>query len=146
MSPQAKNTPPTLAELSVPSSAKKTSARAEGSSKKGHFYRPLRKEFCRNGFRYRQIAREGNAAIYEQRWTGCAEPSVCYEVIRIRRRDRFQIGEKVIEPYEVYPNSDTWGVDGFTFTDENKAFDKFFEISLEEQAMKGKEVKNGKVL
>jgi hypothetical protein len=124
--------------MSVPS--RKTRARAEGGTKKGRFYRALPTRFRHNGFEYRQIAREGNAAIYEQRWTGCAEPSVCYEVIRIRRRDGFQIGEKFIEPYEVYPNSDAWGVDGFTVTDRNKALDKFFEISLEEPAMKRKEV------
>jgi len=119
---------------------RKTSATAEGGSKKGRFYKPLPKEFRRDGFNYRQIARERDAAIYEQRWTGCAEPSVCYEVIRIRRRDGFQISEKVIEPYEVYPNSDAWGVDGFTFADRNKALDKFLEISLEEPARTGREV------
>ena len=123
-----------------PPAERKTSARAEGGTKEGRFYRPLRKEFCRNGFRYRQIAREGNAAIYEQCWTGCPDPAVCYEVIWIRRRDGFQIGEKFIEPYEVYPNSDACGVDGFTFTDRNKAFEKFFEISLGEPAIKGREV------
>jgi hypothetical protein len=96
--------------------------------------------FRHNGFDYRQIARDGDAAIYEQRWTGCAEPSVCFEVIRIRRRDGFQISEKVIKPYEVYPNSHAWGVDGFTFSDRDKAWDKFFEISLEEPAITQKEV------
>ena len=124
----------------IPPSSRKTSATAEGGIKERHSYRSLRKEFCRNGFRYRQIEREVDAAIYEQRWTGCAEPSPNYEVICIRRRDGFQISEKFIEPYEVYPNSDAWGLDGFTFTDRNKAWDKFFEISLREPAMKGKEV------
>jgi hypothetical protein len=124
----------------IPPSSRKTSARAEGGTKKGRFYRPLPKEFCRHGFNYRQIAREGNVALYEQHWSGCAEPSVCYEVIRIRRRDGFQISEKFIEPYEVYPNSDAWGVDGFTFTNRDKAWPKFFEISLEEPARTEKEV------
>jgi hypothetical protein len=96
--------------------------------------------FRHNGFDHRQIGREGHAAIYERRWTGCAEPSVCYEVIRIRRRDGFHIGEKFIEPYEVYPNSDAWGVDGFTFADRNKAWAKFCEISLEEPASRRREV------
>ena len=121
----------------IPPSSRKTSATVEGGSKKGRFYRPLPTRFRRDGFEYRQIAREGDAAIYEQGWTGCAEPSVCYEAILIRRRNGFQIGEKFVEPYEVYPNSEAWGVDGFTFADRNKAFDKFFEISLE---MKRKEV------
>ena len=118
----------------IPPSSRKTGARAEGGSKKGRFYRPLPKEFLRNGFQYRKIARVGDVALYEQRWTRCAEPSVCYEVIRIRRREGFQISEKFIEPYEVYPNSDAWGVHGFTFTDRNKARNKFFEMSLEEPA------------
>jgi hypothetical protein len=121
----------------IPPSSRITRARAEGGTKKGRFYRPLPTRFRRNGFDYRQIARRGDAGIYEQLWTCCAEPSVCYEVIRIRRRDGFQISEKFIEPYEVYPNSDAWGVDGFTVTDRNKAWDKFFEIS----ARKRKEVK-----
>jgi hypothetical protein len=123
-----------------PPGERKTRARGEGGTKKGRFYRPLPPRFRHNGFDHAQIAREGNAAIYEQRWTGCAKPSVCYEVVRIRRRDGFQIGEKFIGPYEVYPDSNAWGVDGFTFSDSNKARDKFFEISLEEPAKTGKEV------
>jgi hypothetical protein len=110
-------------------------------SKKGRFYRPLPKEFRRHGFNYRQIAREGDAAIYEQKWNGCRNPSVSYEVIRIRRREGFQIGGRFIEAAEIYPNSEAWGADGFTFTDWNKARAKFFEISLEEPATRGKEVK-----
>ena len=118
----------------MPPTSRKTSATVERSNKKGHFYRPLRKEFCRNRFRYRQIAREGDIALYEQRWAGCPDAAVGFEVVRVRRRDGFQISEKLIEPYEVYPNSDGWGVDGFTLTDRNKAWDKLFEISLEEPA------------
>jgi len=114
-------------KLSLP--AQKTRARAEGGSKEGCFYKPLPKEFRRDGFDYRQIAREGNLAIYEQRRTGCAEPSICYEVIRIRRRESFQVGGKLIEPYEIYPNSDAWGVDGFTLTDKDAAFAKLREIA-----------------
>jgi hypothetical protein len=113
-----------LMQLSTP----KTRATAEGGSKKGRFYKPLPKEFRHDGFEYRQIAREGNAAIYEQRWTGCAEPSVCYEVIHIRRRDGFQIGARFVEPAEIYPNSEAWGVDGFTLTDRDAAFAKLREL------------------
>ena len=92
----------------MPPATRKTRATAEGGSKKGRFYKPLTKEFRRDGFTYRQIAREGNVAIYEQRWTGCAEPSVCYEVIRVRRREGFQIGGRFVEPAEVYPKSEAW--------------------------------------
>jgi hypothetical protein len=140
MSSQTRNTPPSLAELSVPSSVEKTSAGAEGGSSKCPSYKPLPKEFRRDGFNYRQIAREGDVALYEQTWLSCAEPSRSYEVILIRRRDGFQIGEKLIQPYEIYPNCDAWGTDGFTVTDRDKAWAKFIEISLEEPARRRKEV------
>jgi len=85
-------------------------------------------QFRRDGFRYRQIAHERNAAIYEQTWSGCSDPSVRYEIIRIRRRDGFQIGDRFVEAAEVYPNSEAWGVDGFTLTDKDAAFSKLREI------------------
>ena len=114
----------------LPPSMPKTRARAEAWGKKRHSYKPLPKEFRRDRFQYRQIAREGNAAIYEQTWTRCSNPSVCYEVIRIRRRDGFQIGDRFVEPAEIYPNSEAWGTDGFTFSDKGAAFAKLREICL----------------
>ena len=118
----------------IPPSSRKTSAAAEGGTKKGRFYKPSQKEFRREGFNYRQIAREGDVALYEQRWTGCPDAAACFNVIRVRQREAFQIGRKFVEPAEVHPASERWGVDGFTLTDRNKAWDKFFEISLEEPA------------
>jgi hypothetical protein len=78
-----------FSEGSLPRLAQKTSGRAEAGSKKGPFYKPLPKEFRRDGFNYRQIARQGDGAIYEQTWTGSDNPSPCWEVIRIRRREGF---------------------------------------------------------
>jgi hypothetical protein len=130
----------------IPPSSQKTRATAEARTKERHFYKPLHKEFRRNGFNYRQIARQGGVALYEQTWSSCDEPSRSYEVIRIRRRDGFRIEGRFVEPAEVYPASELWGVDGFTFADRDKAWDKFFEISLEEPARNRKEVKNGKIV
>jgi hypothetical protein len=107
----------------------KTRATAEAWSKKGHSYKPLPIRFRRDGFNYRQIARERDAAIYEQTWSGRSNASVCYEVIRIRRREGFQIGGRFVEPAEVYPNSGAWGVDGFTLTDKDAAFAKLREVA-----------------
>ena len=106
----------------------KTRATAEAWDKKRHSCKPLPTRFRRDGFDYRQIAREGDAAIYEQTWSGCAEPSVCYEVIRVRRREGFQIDGRFVEPAEVYPNSDAWGVDGFTLIGKDAAFAKLREV------------------
>ena len=86
------------------------------------------KQFRRGGFNYRKIAREGEVAIYEQTWNGCLNPRICYEVIRIRRRDGFQIADKSVEPHEVYPNSEAWGTDGFTVTDEDLAFTRLRKL------------------
>jgi hypothetical protein len=117
--------------LSLPRGAHniKTRARAEAWGKKHAFYKSLPTRFRRDGFEYRQIAREGDAAIYEQTWSGCAEPSVCYEVIRVRRREGFQIDGRLVEPAEVYPSSGAWGVDGFTLTDKDAAFAKLQEMA-----------------
>jgi hypothetical protein len=118
-----------FSEGSLPRSAQKVSATAEADSKKGRFYRPLPKEFRRDGFSYRQIAREGHAAIYEQKWSGCARPSPCYEVVRIRLRDGFRIGGRFVGAAEVYPKSEAWGVDGFTFNAKDAAFAKLRELA-----------------
>jgi len=114
---------------SVGSLSRKTRATAQAWDKERHFYKPLSTQFRHDGFEYRQIAREHDAAIYEQRWGGCADPSVCYEVIRIRRREGFQIGARVVEPAEVYPNAEAWGVDGFTLTDKDAAFAQFRKLA-----------------
>ena len=49
--------------LSLASRIIKTRARAEARTKKRPFYRPLPTEFSGDGFNYRQIAREGDAAM-----------------------------------------------------------------------------------
>jgi hypothetical protein len=121
-----KHDPSEPTELQVSSS--RASAMAEARGSKGHSYKPIPKEFRHAGFSYRQIAREGGIAIYEQTWTGCSEPSPCYEVIRIRCREGFEIDGRFIEPAEVYPNSEAWGVDGRTLADRQSAFRKLRDL------------------
>lgn len=106
----------------------KTRSRAEARSQKRPFYRPLPTQFQRDGFNYRQIAREGDAAIYSQSRTDYSNPSVSYEVIHIRHRDGFHIDGRFVEPAEVYPNSEAWGADGFTLRDREAAFAKLKEV------------------
>jgi len=113
----------------MPPATAKTRGRAEGGSRKGHFYKPLPLRFRRDGFEYRRIVRQGDGAIYEQCWTGCAEPSICWEVIRIRRREGFQIGGRFVGPAEVYPASKLWGTDGFSLADRDAAFAKLRELA-----------------
>jgi hypothetical protein len=108
----------------------KTRAMAEGGDKEGHFYKPLPIRFRKDGFNYRQIMRDGSAAMYEQTWNGCSNPSISYEVIHIRKREGFQIGARLVEAAEVYPNSEAWGLDGFTLTDRDAAFAKLQELRI----------------
>jgi hypothetical protein len=126
--PKTKRGPAPVGDL-VQASGAKTRATAEGGGRKRHSYKPLPKEFRRDGFSYRRVAREGDAAIYEQTWDGYSNPSICYEVIRIRRREGFEIDGRVIQPAEVYPASKLWGTDGFTFTDRDAAFAKLHELA-----------------
>jgi len=114
----------------IPPVTVKTRARAKGGGEKSH-YKPLPKEFRRGGFDYRQIYRQDDFAIYRQTWKG-NEYSAAFEVIRIRRRDGFQIGGKFVEPAEAYPNSEAWGVDGFTVTDKEAAFAKLRQLRFEQ--------------
>lgn len=106
----------------------KTSARAEAGGKKPQPYKPLPKEFQRDGFNYRQVARERDCAIYEQTWNGCAEPSVRFEVVRVRRRDGFKIDGRFVEPAETYPGSASWGSEGWTLHSREAAFAKLRSI------------------
>jgi hypothetical protein len=118
-------------------STRKTPATAEAWSQKRQSYKPLPTRFRRGGFHYRQIAREGNAAIYEQTWSGCPNPSISYEVIRIRRREGFQIGGRLIEPAELYPRSESWGTDGWTVPDKESAFRKLRKLLASSNAPAG---------
>jgi hypothetical protein len=116
-----------LARDSISPAASKARATAQGEGKKDRFYKPLSQEFRRDGFNYRQIAREGDFAIYRQTWKGY-EDSAVFELIRNKRRQGFEIGGRWIPPAEVYPNSEACGVDGFTVTDKEAALHKLREI------------------
>jgi hypothetical protein len=120
-----------LLAKSIALSAEKTPATAEAGYKKRHSYKPLPTQFRHGGFEYTQITRDRNAAIYEQIWNGCSNPSISYEIIRIRRREGFEIGGRFVEPAEVYPNSEAWGVDGWTAEDKKAAFRKLQTLVIE---------------
>jgi hypothetical protein len=129
MTPGQPATRPGFLGHSLPPSATKTRATAEGGCKKCPSYKRLPKEFRHCGFSYRQIGRERNVAIYEQCSCGHAESSVCYEIVRIRRREGFEIHGRFVEPAEIYPSSEAWGRDGITVTDKEAAFAKLRELA-----------------
>jgi hypothetical protein len=120
---------PAIVRDSIEVSSARTRVRAEGGSEKRHSYKPLPKEFQRDGFTYRQITRARDVAIYTQVWNGCPDPAVCFEVIRVKRRAGFEINSRFVEPAEVYPNSEAWGTDGFSFTNKDAAFVKLHQLA-----------------
>ena len=72
---------------SLPPASIKTSPTETVTVRKGH-YEPITTSFKHDGFQYRQIAREGDVAIYEQRWIrpgGELSENIAYEVVRIQR-------------------------------------------------------------
>lgn len=123
------NRGPALVEDPIQPSAPKTRSGAISTSKQGNYYKPLESDFQRGGFNYKQIAREGDVAVYEQTWRDGSEPSVCYEVIRIRRHTGKEIKGQWVDPSEFYPSATEWGKFGFTLTDKDAAFAKLRELA-----------------
>ena len=82
----------------------------------------------------RQIASEGDIAIYEQRWIrprGELSENVAYEVVRIQLHEAHTFpGGESYPAREGYPTSESWGTHGFTLTDRDAAFNKFRQMSL----------------
>lgn len=74
----------------------------------------LPKEFTKTGFSYKQLRREGNVALYEQRGLS---GGIGYEVILISSHKGYSVGEggSYIEPAETYPSSSLWGQKGWTY-------------------------------
>ena len=113
-------------ETSRGGSALKTRPVEECSARKGITKR-LRLFLSMADFNYRQIAREGDVAIYEQRSRDTE--NVCYEVVRIRRHEARTFPSGKSSPArEAYPTSAAWGVDGFTLIDQDAAYAKLREL------------------
>jgi hypothetical protein len=100
-------------------------------------------QFRDGEFDYRQIYRETDFATYQQTWKGNKD-SAAFEVIRIRHREGFQIGDRFVEPAEIYPNSETWGVNGWTALNKEAAFRKLREIAASSNALAGFEQKEAR--
>jgi hypothetical protein len=75
--------------------------------------RPVPVEFTKQGFRYKQIRRVGNLAIYEQRLI--KSKAVYYEVWVIRIRKERTIKDTVLPKSEKMPSPEDWGRYAWTF-------------------------------
>jgi hypothetical protein len=128
MSAQAVNSPRPAREASLPTPANKTRLPASATHSRA-ILEPLATEFNHGGFHYKQVAREGRVAIYSQAWSEIKNPSVAYEVVRIKALpDRMMFG-KLVPAHEAYPGSEEWGERGWTYTDLDRAFARFRKLA-----------------
>lgn len=73
----------------------------------------LEKSFTRKKFKYDQVYRKNNLAIYTQ--THTESDGVTYEVIVIKSHNGYEIAGTKIEPSETYPGDNQWGITGWTY-------------------------------
>ena len=89
-------------------------------------HKPLRTEFKSRGFNFKQLARDGDFAVFSK--TKDSWSHEAYEVIKVGRHNGYVLGGVTIEPAETYPSSEQFGVAGFSYQTKEKALKKFEEL------------------
>lgn len=91
------------------------------------------KSFEKKKFNHTQLKREGRIAIFERSAVNGVQTH--YEVVRIKEHGAYTLGGATIEAGESYPSSNSWGIDGFTYTAEqlSDANKKFVEMVNEDE-------------
>jgi hypothetical protein len=84
---------------------------------------PLPTAFTYHGFRFRQLAREGDVALFEKRKPAHSRPG--YEVVIVKLHPAQTIHGRAYVERESMPRSESWGTLGWSFTDLESAQTKF---------------------
>ena len=92
----------------------------------------LEKKFTNKNFSYKQIIRENNVAIYEQKLIDPPDSNKRYEVIIIKSHDGYEINGNKIAPSEMYPSANHWGVLGWTCLDLEAAQKRYKKVKNSE--------------
>lgn len=82
-------------------------------------------EFTKYGEHFRQIAREGRIAVYERKHG--------WEVVRIRTVKAGHFRGKPTPEREKYPASERWGIDGWTCTTKERAWQRMDQMLEEDR-------------
>ena len=85
-------------------------------------------EFTKRGISYKQLARSGSWAVYEQRDPNWSRSF--FEVVKIQCHDGYEIAGNDIPAAEFYPRSEDWGVNGFTCHTAEQARIKMEQMSI----------------
>jgi hypothetical protein len=91
----------------------------------------LEKQFVKKGFKFTQVTRKGDVAIYKQESVAVKDPKANYEVVIIKSHNGYEIGGSKIVAAEVYPGSTQWGLLGWTYPDLSGAEERFKKIIKE---------------
>jgi len=86
----------------------------------------LEESFTSKGFKFQQIKRDGDVAIYKKQLDNPEADNHHYEVIAIKKHNGYEIAGVKVPPSEMYPSDSQWGDWGFTcnnLEDANKRFD-----------------------
>jgi hypothetical protein len=106
----------------------------------------IQKKFTYKTFQYKQLLREENVAIYEQKLKD-AEDGLSlkknYEVVVIDSHNGYEIAGNIIPPSEMYPSSNQWGVKGFTCLSYEDALVKFKKLKKQETRKNEKQKSGG---
>lgn len=81
----------------------------------------------RNGFKHTVLRRDGMVALVERQHSAVSLPH--WEVVKIRVSPEKLVGERAYTEAEVYPSSERWGTDGWTYTTLEDAMAKFDELT-----------------
>jgi hypothetical protein len=102
-------------------------------------YGPLAVEITQNGgHHYRQIWRDEQAAVYEQR--NAFGTLVGYEAITIKRQEPCRVFGKMYPAKEIYPCSEDWGKLAVSASDLERAMTVAQELSkIAKQDLKGRQ-------
>jgi len=79
------------------------------------------------GYCFTQINRINNIAIYKQTKSSFKHFKA-WEVIKIKSHDGYELVGIPFEPAEMYPRSNRWGTDGWTYTVYEDALKKFNQL------------------
>ena len=96
---------------------------------------PLETEFYSKGFVHKLVRRTGFVATYA-RFRRSDPENVHYEVVQIKMRPTLTVFGNEVPAHEVYPPSEAWGTDGWTYRSEDLARAKFEALMAHEAQRK----------
>lgn len=84
-------------------------------------------ELKKNGFTYRQFDRNAYKAIYSQ-FCHDAKKIIAYEVFHVKSHNGYEIQGNYIEPAEMYPSNESFGVSAWSIKDKDDALTKYVSL------------------